>query len=167
MNTLIVYFSRAGENYSGGNIVSLEEGNTEVVAKKIAVLTGGELFKVVPLNPYSDDYNLCVDAAKEDKAKNNRPEIVDCIDSIEQYDTIFLGYPNYWGSMPMWMFTFLEKFDFTGKIIRPFCTHEGSGFGNSIDEIKSICKGAIIKSGLSIVGSEARRSADKIRDWIE
>ncbi|MFC2476857.1 MAG: flavodoxin, partial [Catonella sp.] len=86
---------------------------------------------------------------------------------IDNYDVIYLGYPNYWGSMPMCVFTFLEKFDFTGKIIRPFCTHEGSGFGNSIEELKSVCKGAKIEKGLAVVGSAARAYDEAIREWID
>lgn len=167
MSSLIAYFSRAGENYCNGDIVSLEEGNTAIVAKKIALLTGGELFRVRQEIPYSDDYNICVEESKEDKAKKARPELVDCITSIDDYDTIFLGYPNYWGSMPMAMFTFLEKFDFSGKKIYPFCTHEGSGFGNSIEELKTVCKGATVENGLLIVGSTARNYDEAIRSWIE
>lgn len=92
---------------------------------------------------------------------------MDCIESIDEYDTIFIGYPNYWGSMPMAVFTFLEKFDFTGKIIYPFCTHEGSGFGNSIEELKAECKGAKLENGLAVVGSTARNYDEAIRNWIE
>lgn len=167
MNALIAYYSRAGENYCNGDIVALEEGNTEIVAKKIAILTGGELFSIRQVHPYSSDYNICVEESKEDKAKDARPELVDCIESIDEYDTIFIGYPNYWGSMPMAVFTFLEKFDFTGKIIYPFCTHEGSGFGNSIEELKAECKGAKLENGLAVVGSTARNYDEAIRNWIE
>ena len=166
MKTLIAYFSRAGENYCNGSLISLEEGNTEVVAKKIAVLTGGELFKINRAVPYSDDYNICVEESKEEKVKNLRPELEYCIEGIDSYDEIFIGYPNYWGSMPMPMFTFLEKFDFSGKTIKPFCTHEGSGFGNSLEELKSICKGANIERGLEITGSNARNYDEVIRRWV-
>ena len=167
MNTLIAYFSRAGENYRNGDIISIEEGNTEVVAKKIAVLTGGELFKIKQAVPYSDDYQTCVEESKEDKAKGVRPELVDCIDSIAEYDKIFIGYPNFWSSLPMCMLTFLEKFDFTGKEIHPFCTHEGSGFGNSLEELRAACKGAKIEDGLAVVGSEARNYNEAIKAWVE
>ena len=167
MNILVAYFSRAGENYFNGDIISIKEGNTEVVANKITILTGGEVFKIRQAVPYSSNYDSCVEEGKEDKANNRRPEIVDCIKSIDNYDIIYLGYPNYWGSMPMCVFTFLEKFDFTGKIIRPFCTHEGSGFGNSIEELKSVCKGAKIEKGLAVVGSAARAYDEAIREWID
>ena len=167
MNTLIAYFSREGENYCNGDIISVEESNTEVVANKISILTGGDLFKIEQMVPYSSKYDTCVEESKEDKAKNARPEIKNCLKSINNYDVIYLGYPNYWGSMPMCVFTFLEKFDFTGKTIRPFCTHEGSGFGNSIEELKAECKGAKIEKGLAVVGSEARVYDEAIRQWID
>ena len=167
MNTLIAYFSREGENYCNGDIISVEEGNTEVVANKISILTGGDLFKIEQTVPYSSNYDTCVEESKKDKAKNERPEIKNCLKSINNYDVIYLGYPNYWGSMPMCVFTFLEKFDFTGKTIRPFCTHEGSGFGNSIEELKAECKGAKIEKGLAVVGSEARVYDEAIRQWID
>ena len=167
MNTLIAYFSREVENYCNGDIISVEEGNTEVVANKISILTGGDLFKIEQMVPYSSNYDTCVEESKEDKAKNARPEIKNCLKSINNYDVIYLGYPNYWGSMPMCVFTFLEKFDFTGKTIRPFCTHEGSGFGNSIEELKAECKGAKIEKGLAVVGSEARVYDEAIRQWID
>ena len=167
MNTLIAYFSREGENYCNGDIISVEEGNTEVVANKISALTGGELFKIEQAVPYSFSYDACVEESKGDKAKNVRPEIKNCLKNIDNYDVIYLGYPNYWGSMPMCVFTFLAKFDFTGKTIRPFCTHEGSGFGNSIEELKTECKGAKIEKGLAIVGSEVRACDGAIRQWID
>ena len=167
MNILIAYFSRAGENYRNGDVIFLEEGNTEVIAKKIAVISDGELFQIKQTVPYSDDYQTCVDESKEDKAKNARPELVDCIASIDEYDIIFLGYPNYWGSLPMCVMTFLEKFDFTGKKIYPFCTHEGSGFGHSINEIKNICPGANVGSGLSVIGSEAQDYNVAVRNWVD
>lgn len=167
MKILIAYFSRAGENYCSGKIVSLEEGNTEVVARKIAIITGGELFNIRQAVPYSDDYYTCLDESKEDKEKDARPEIVDCITSIADYDTIFIGYPNYWGSIPRVMFTFLERFDFSGKTIYPFCTHEGSGFGNSISELVEMCKGAYIKEGFSVVGSTKISYDEELKAWIE
>ncbi|MGP1611620.1 MAG: flavodoxin [Catonella sp.] len=167
MNILIAYFSRAGENYHNGGVIFLEEGNTEVIARKIAVISGGELFQIKQTVPYSDDYQICVDESKADKAMNARPEIVDCIAGIDAYDIIFLGYPNYWGSLPMCVMTFLEKFDFTGKKIYPFCTHEGSGFGHSIEEIKEICKGAKVESGLSVIGSKVQDYNIAVRNWVE
>lgn len=167
MNTLIAYFSRAGENYCGGDVISIEKGNTEIVANKISMLTGGEVFKIEQTVPYSSQYDICIEESKEDKAKNVRPEIVNCLKSIDNYEVIYLGYPNYWGSLPMCVFTFLEKFDFTGKTIRPFCTHEGSGFGNSIEELTAVCKGAKVEKGLAVTGSEARKHDEEIKQWVD
>ena len=167
MKALVAYFSRAGENYSNGDVVKIEEGNTEVVAKKIAILTNGELFKIEQATPYSDDYYTCIEESKEHKAKNMRPELVNCITSIDDYDIIYLGYPNYWNSLPRCILSFIEKFDFTGKIIKPFCTHGGSGFGNSVEELKAECKGAFITKGLEITGTEAHGHDDDIVKWLE
>lgn len=131
MKKLIAYFSRADENYVGGAIKNLTVGNTEVVAKIIQEITGADLFKIEPLESYSKNYSECIEEAKQDLKREARPELKTYPESLDCYDTIFLGYPNYWGTMPMSVKTFLEKFDFTGKTIRPFCTHEGSGIGIS------------------------------------
>ena len=127
MAELIAYFSRSGQNYVNGTIKPLKIGNTEVVAKMIQRRTGAELFKLIPQVSYSDDYNECIEQAKDDQKRGARPELASYPDCFAQYDTIYLGYPNYWGTMPMCVFTFLEHFDFTGITIKPFCTHEGSG----------------------------------------
>lgn len=100
MSELIVYFSRAGQNYVNGTIKTLKVGNTEVVAEIIHSKTGAEIFKLVPQVSYSDDYNECIEQAKADQKRNARPELIFYPDGIEEYDTIYLGYPNYWGTMP-------------------------------------------------------------------
>lgn len=123
---LVAYYSRASKNYFGGSLKVIDKGNTEYAAEIIAMLTGGELFKIDQKTPYSDDYKSVLKQAKFDQQKNIRPELTGYPDSIAEYDTIYLGYPNYWGTMPMAVFTFLEKHDFSGKTIMPFCTHEGS-----------------------------------------
>lgn len=132
---LIAYFSRKGKNYVGGNIVDLPIGNTEVAAKIIEKLTGGDLFMINPLKKYSPDYNTCTDEAKDELHRNERPELSSCPESLDDYGTIILGYPNWWGTMPMPVWTFLEKYDFSGKTILPVCTHEGSGMGRSEADI--------------------------------
>jgi flavodoxin len=114
-NILIAYFSRAGENYVGGSIRRLEVGNTEIAAKMIAELTGGELYKIEPAVPYSDLHMTCIEEAKRDLQAGARPALKAMPESISQYDTVYLCYPNYWGTMPMAVCTFLEAFDFTGK----------------------------------------------------
>lgn len=166
-NTLIVFYSRADENYVSGMLKQLDIGNTEVAAGIIRELTDGELFKLEQVQSYSKDYNECIAEAQADQKRNARPELKRYPDTIEGYDTIYLGFPNYWGTMPMAVFTFLEHFDFDGKIIRPFCTHEGSGMGNSVNDIKRLCPGAKVEKGLAIRGSSVKNSKKDIENWIK
>ncbi len=164
--TLIVYYSRKGENYWNGSIEKLSKGNTEVVAEMIADITGGDLFEVDTVKPYAEDYYTCTDEAKKELRERARPKLKNYLDSLEDYDTVFVGYPNWWGTMPMAMYTFLEHYDLTGKRILPFCTNEGSGMGSSERDLKKICKGARIESGLSIHGAEAANSHGKVEAWV-
>jgi flavodoxin len=165
-NILIACFSRAGENYVGGSIRRLEVGNTEVAAEMIAELTGGELFKIDPVEPYSDKYMTCIEEAKRDLQAGVRPALKEIPESISRYDTVYLCYPNYWGTMPMAVFTFLEQFDFTGKTIHPLCTNEGSGLGNSEADIRRLCPGAVLKPGLAVTGGQVGGAREKIKNWI-
>ena len=155
--TLIVYYSRRGENYWNGSIKKLAKGNTEVVAEMIAGLTGGDLFEIDTVKPYSEDYTTCTQEARRELDNNARPELKSYPDSLDEYDTIFVGYPNWWGTMPMAMFTFLEHYDLSGKRIFPFCTNEGSGMGVSERDLKKVCKGATVGKGLAIRGFPSRR----------
>ena len=166
MAELIAYFSRTGENYVNGIIKTLDIGNTEAAAKIIQSRTGADIFRIIPLVSYSDNYNECIEQAKDDQKRGARPELTAYPDSIEQYDTIYLGFPNYWGTMPMCVFTFLERFDFSGKTIRPFCTHEGSGMGRSINDIKTLCPNAKVGSGLAIQGAKSGKSEEEISEWL-
>lgn len=164
---LIACFSREGKNYAGGNIVDLPVGNTEVAAKIIEKLTDGKLFKIDPVRRYSPDYNICTDEAKDELHKNLRPELTAYPDNLNGYDTIILGYPNWWGTMPMPVWTFLEKFDFSGKTILPFCTHEGSGMGRSESDIKKLCLGAKVEKGLAIRGGSVKNAEKDIAAWLK
>lgn len=164
--TLIAFFSRADENYFVGAMRYVKVGNTEIVAGIIKELTGADTFKIEMKNPYSPVYMTCIDEAKNDLRSNARPELVCIPESIDEYDTVVLGYPNYWGTMPMAVVTFLEKFDFTGKTILPLCTNEGSGMGSSERDIKKYAKGADVKRGLSITGSQAANSKDAVKKWL-
>lgn len=163
---LIAFYSRADENYVNGMIKKLEIGNTEVAAGIIHGLTGADMFKIEQLNPYSKIYNECIAEAQEDQRRNARPELKSYPESIEGYDVIYLGYPNYWSTMPMAVFTFLEHFDFSGKTIKPFCTHEGSGLGGSVKDIKKLCPTAKIEAGLAIHGGSVNRAKKDIEGWI-
>ncbi|MBQ8952296.1 MAG: NAD(P)H-dependent oxidoreductase [Eubacterium sp.] len=165
--TLIAYFSRADENYFGGAMRYVKVGNTEIVAGLMKELIDADTFKIEMKNPYSPVYMTCIDEAKKDKQKNARPELVNYLDSMDEYDTIVLGYPNYWGTMPMAVFTFLERYDFTGKTILPLCTNEGSGMGGSVNDLKKAAKGATVKRGLAITGSRAAESKSELQKWFE
>ena len=161
--SLIIYFSRADENYSVGYI---NKGNTEVIAEYIQQFTGADMFKVERKVPYSKDYNTCIRESQLEQHRNERPELKRTLESIDQYDTIFVGSPIYWGTMPNPMFTQLEKLNWHGKVVRPFTTHEGSGLGSVVEDLKSICKGAIVERGLAIRGSSVNSSKSKVEAWI-
>ena len=165
MAELIAYFSRADENYFSGTLRTVPVGNTEIAAKMLQELNGADLFRIDPLIPYAKDYNECIAQAQEDQKRGARPELKAYPDSLDAYDTIYLGYPNYWGTMPMPVFTFLENFDFSGKVIRPFCTHEGSGMGRSEADIRRICPDAVVKKGLAVRGSAVKDAEEELRKW--
>lgn len=167
MSDLVIYFSRAGENYFGGKLMNIEKGNTEVIAEYIQELTGADLFKVEPAVEYPEDYMKCIDVAKKEMQSNARPEIKESLNDISDYDTIFIGFPNWWGTLPMPMFTQLEQLDFAGKTVKAFVTHEGSGFGSSEKDIKKLCSGADIKKGLSIPGAEVHDAKEIVRSWLD
>lgn len=167
MKSITVYFSRAGQNYVNGEIKELKTGNTETAALLLQKETGCELFKIEPAVSYSEIYSECVKEAVADMKSGARPEPVSWPENMEQYDTVYLAYPNYCGTMPMILFTFLEKYDFTGKKICPLCTNEGSGMGRSEEDIKRLCPGADVRKGLSVHGAEAEKAGDAIRSWLE
>lgn len=164
---LIAYFSRSGNNYVNGSIVNLPVGNTEVAAKKMQELTGGELFKINQVNKYSEDYNTCTEEAKRELRANARPQLTEKLDSIDGFETIILGYPNWWGSMPMPVWTFLESYDFSGKTLLPLCTHEGSGMGSSERDIKKLCPDAKLQKGLAVRGGSVKSAGKDIETWLK
>ncbi|MDL2219347.1 flavodoxin [Ruminococcaceae bacterium OttesenSCG-928-O06] len=166
MSSLIAYFSRAGENYVNGTLQTLSVGNTEVAAGVVQQAAGGDLFKIAPMVAYAADYSACIDEAKQDQKRGARPELKEYLPGLDGYDTIYLGYPNYWGTMPMAVFTFLEKYDFAGKTIKPFCTHEGSGMGKSEADIKRLCPTAKVEKGLAIVGGKVQAAEEAITAWV-
>lgn len=162
---LIAYYSRAGENYFGGAYRRIPVGNTEKAAEMLAEITGAELFRIEQEVPYSDDYQTCIAQAKADLKSGARPKLISLPSSLDGYDEIYLGYPNYWGTMPMAVYTFLESFDFTGKTIRPFCTHEGSGLSSTESDIKKAAAGANVASGIAIHGSEVDGAKSALEKW--
>ena len=164
MKSIVIFYSRAGYNYVNGEIKNLKVGNVEVIANKIAKLTNSDLFKIEQVHPYSNDYSECIDEAKREQRLEIRPEIKEFPNIIDEYDVIYLGFPNYWGTMPMAMFTFLENTNLIGKIIRPFCSHEGSGFGRSIEDIKRICPKSKVENGIAIHGIIIRD--EELAKWV-
>ena len=160
--SLIIYFSRADENYAVGYI---KMGNTEVVAKFVHDLTDADMFKVEPAVPYSKDYKTCIEEAKE--RIGNAP-IKEKLTDISSYDTIYIMSPIYWGTYAPEVETALEGLDFSGKNVRIVCTHEGSGLASMPSDVKRMCKGANVDmNGLAIIGSQARDSVQKVVDWLQ
>lgn len=151
-NILVVYFSHSG--------------NTRVIANQIHEKVGGDNFEIVTVNPYPTDYDAVVDQAKQEQEDNYRPELATEVKDIDSYDVVFVGYPNWWGTMPMPVFTFLEEYDFSGKTIIPFCTHEGSGLGRSVEDITTICPQSTIQKGLAIRGSSIETAQDDVSKWL-
>lgn len=170
MNTkkiLVAFFSRTGENYAVGRI---EQGNTHIVAELIASATGGTLFRIEPATPYPDDYRACTEVAQREKRSKARPALVGEI-AAEEYDVIFLGYPNWWGDLPMPVYTFLERHDWQGKVVIPFCTHEGSGLSDTENRLRTACRGASVLNGLAVRGAVAQNERETARrqvlEWLK
>lgn len=167
MKSLVIYFSRADENYFGGQMRYIEKGNTQVIAEYIKDITGADLFKVERKTPYSKEYMTCIKEAQEEQKKNQLPELVQYLDNIKDYDVIFIGGPIYWGTFPQPMFTQLKRLDFSNKTIMPFSTHEGSGLASIISDIKKYAPKANIKQGLAIIGSNVNQSLSLVEKWIK
>ena len=163
MNAIVIFFSRADENYFGGSMKYVEIGNTEIVVQHITALTGFQSFKLEMVQPYSADYMTCIEEAKAHLREKARPELKEMPD-VSGYDTIILAYPNYWGTAPMAVFTVLESADLSGKMIYPLCTNEGSGLGKSVSDIK---KYANVGEGLSLTGSGVKGAKSTIEKWLK
>lgn len=160
--TLVVFFSRTGENYAVGNI---KKGNTHIIAEMIAEETGGTLFQVEPLKAYPENYTKCTEVAKQEVESKARPAIKGDV-AVEDYDVIYIGYPTWWGDMPMPVYTFIEKHNWQGKTVVPFCTHEGSGLSDTENKLKKACEGATILKGLAIRGTTAQKSQEQARKTV-
>lgn len=164
---LIAYFSKAGQNFSQGKIVELTVGNTKAAAEMMAEMTGGSLLEIRPVVPYPKDYRECGKQAFQELRENARPQLEGLPDSIGLYSDILLGYPNWCGTMPMAVWTFLEKYSFEGKRILPFCTHEGSGVSRSLSDLKKLCPGARLLPALAIEGHKVGESEELIREHLK
>ena len=152
---LVVYFSRADENTGG--VGYIEKGNTKILAEMIAERTHGDLFEIKTVKPYPKEYRPATEAAKQEKEENARPEIVGELPDLSKYDVVFLGYPIWWSDMPMPVYTFLDRENFAGKIILPFCTHEGSGLSDTQRSIADVTK-ADVREGFALQGHIAQKS---------
>lgn len=164
--TLVAFFSRADENYFGGAMRYVKVGNTEIVVNDMKDMIDADTFKIEMKDPYSPVYMTCIEEAKKDLREDARPELTEYLDSIDEYDTVVLAYPNYWGTMPMAVYTFLDRYDFTGKTILPLCTNEGSGMGSSERHIKRLAPGATVAKGISVTGSNAANAGAQVKKWL-
>ena len=162
---IIIYFSRAGENYDVGIV---DEGNTKMIVNYLEEVTDMQIYQIVPTTSYPEGYQDTLNAVQTERSSNARPSIKDPITDISKYDTILLGYPIWYTNLPNIVKTLLESLNLEGKTIYPFNTHEGSGVGNSISDIKSLAPNAIVKDGFPLKGSYARKtdSHKDIRDWL-
>ena len=164
---LVVYFSRADENTGG--VGYIEKGNTKILAEMIAERMHGDLFEIKTVKPYPKEYRPATEAAKQEKEENARPEIVGELPDLSKYDVVFLGYPIWWSDMPMPVYTFLDRENFAGKIILPFCTHEGSGLSDTQRSIADVTK-ADVREGFALQGHIAQKSPEEARtalyEWM-
>lgn len=165
--TLVIYYSRRGENYWNGSIKKLAKGNTEIVAEFIQQAVNADLFEVQTVQAYAKDYYDCIDEAKVELRKQARPELKHYLDDISAYDNIVVAGPCWWGTYPMAIFSQLERLDFTGKKVFPVMTHEGSGLAGSTAALRKYCQGATVGAGLAIHGAEATQSAAVVADWAK
>ena len=162
---LIIYYSRRGQNYYDGKLKDLEKGNAEKLMEYIQEATGADVFEILPVRQYSEDYRKCTEEAHEELRKNARPRLRETLKDIDDYDTIFVVGPCWWGTFPMPMFTQLEKLNFRGKKVFPVITHEGSGIGSAERDIKRTCKGAKVGKGLAIQGCKVEVSRETVLSY--
>ena len=164
---LTVYFSRADENYFPGGLRNITVGNTRKAAEKARALAGGGLFQIKRAQPYPASYSGCVAESRKELAENARPELASWPEAVGGPGTLILCYPCWCGTMPMPVFTFLEKYGFSGWTVLPLCTNEGSGMGGSEADIRRLCPGAEVKPGLSVLGSRADSAEGEIASWLK
>ncbi len=163
--TLVIYYSRKGQNYVNGNIQDLPKGNTEYCAEFIRDAVGADLFEVDTIKEYAQDYYECIDEAKMELRNHARPELKKYLDTIKTYDNIVVAGPCWWGTYPMAIFTQLEKLDFKEKNVFALITHEGSGLGSALSDLKKFCIGAKVVDGFAIHGAMAPQSQKEVSNW--
>lgn len=164
----MAYFSRSDENY---NVGTIDKGNTQIIAEYIASEVGADSFHIETVTPYPADYDDCCDVAKQELADKARPELNGTVENMEQYDIVFLGYPIWWGDMPMAVYTFMDSYDFSDKVVIPFNTHEGSGESGTYSAIGSYLPNAQVLDGMPIQGKTAQEfnsdTQQSVRDWLD
>jgi flavodoxin len=167
MKTLIAYFSHIGENLQDNEIVVLEKGNTEVVAEKIAELTGGDLYKIEEEDPYPFSYDDCLRRARREDENNEHPALKGGPRlNMDDYDTVYIGFPIWYRTYPRVVASFLDAYDFSGKTLRPFCTNDEGTFGISLLEMQGVLKGASFSDGLAIRGVKVYESDERIKAYV-
>lgn len=142
-------------------------GNTGLVAHMISAALGADLFSIQTTEPYPDNYDDTVDQGQEEQRSDERPQLASQLEGLDGYDTIFLGYPNWWGDMPMAVYTFLETYDLSGKTVIPFVTSGGSGFSGTVEEIESLQPDAQVEEGIALGASEAAEAQGEVEDWLD
>ena len=165
--SLVVFYSRKGENHTPNGIQVLPKGNTAYAAEYIQAALGADLFEIDTVKPYAENYRECCMEAVEEFKTNSRPEIKGYVEDISQYDTVFVCFPCWCGTAPMCVFTFLEHYDLSDKKIVPLCTHEGSGLANAPAHLAESCSGAVIAEGLAIRGHQVKDSEAEIAAWAK
>ena len=168
MKTLVAYFSHVGENLQDNEIVVLEKGNTEVVAEKLAQLTGGDLYKIEEEEPYPYRYDDCLRRSRREDENNEHPAMKAGMKlNMDEYDAIYLGFPIWYRTYPRIVASFLDAYDFTGKTVKPFCTNDEGTFGISLLEMQGVLKGAKLTDGLAIRGVNVYDADERIRKFAE
>jgi len=177
-NILVAYFSRVGNTDFDADVDAVTSatlnlvdgelvGYNKIIADMIVQITGGDLFLIQTEKTYPSEYTKTTDVAMDEQKSDARPELLSHVENMEDYDIIILGYPNWWGTIPQAMFTFLEEYDFSGKTIIPFATHEGSGLGSGESDIKKLCPDATILDGLAIRGGSVSGAQEQVKKWLE
>ena len=161
---LVAYFSRAGENWEVGYI---EKGNTQIVAEMLADQLGADIFRIETVKEYPDSYDEMLEIATQERNEDARPELKGMVENLEDYDTVFLGYPIWWGGLPMPVYTFLEGGDFSGKTIYPFNTHGGSGVAGTDREVAAIVPDADVRDGFAVSGKTAQNDPQKTEELVK
>ncbi len=176
-NILIAYFSKAENSSSEEGIDALTspsattggnpmDGNVQLLVQTAKEMTGGQVFSIKTVEKYPVSYEETSNQAREEQKNGSRPELASHLDNMDNYDIVILVYPNWWGTLPQAVFTFLEEYDFSGKTVLPLCTHEGSGVGNSIKDITSLCPNSVLSKELAVKGSSTAQSQEQVKEWL-